>query len=161
MLWTGAILTAAAVSVLFTQTMVATRLGGIAPSRLLWYGAALSLVALTLTLASSYRIEQAEFFLSWIVAIILFGAGYGLVLPSAQAVVSLEAGSHAQGRAAGLCGCAKGAGAAMGPLAASVFYGLNPQAPYIFGLVFAGCLFLLVLRIHGVKEAAPVLPHVG
>lgn len=128
----GALLTGTALAMLFSQSVLAVRLGW-PPQRLLVVGAAIGIVG-TLLLATAGNL--------WIMAIAMaiVGGAVGLLLPGNLAAMSLATGSHAQGKVAGLNAVAMGLGLVIGPMAGTAIYNSAPITPY-----WTACALLVVL----------------
>ena len=79
----------------------------------------------------------------------LFGISLGLVLPANLASISLQVGSKAQGKAAGVNIIGQGLGLTAGPLAGAGLHQISPQLPFLVAaslLVLASALALFAWR---------------
>lgn len=133
----GLLLTA--LTVVAMQRVVA-RVGARRPERLLLAGALVAAASMLLCgLAGSYEEILA--------ILLLFGMGLGLLFPGNLASLSLRAGPHAQGKAAGLNMMGQGVGLVIGPLSGALLHRISPSVPF-----FAAAALLLVAA--GVALAA-------
>lgn len=133
----GAMLTATAAAMLFSQSVLAVRLGW-PPHRLLMMGGATGVVAtLILAFTTDYWLLVA--------AMILVGGSIGLLLPGNLASMSLATGTKAQGKVAGINAVAMGLGLVIGPMAGTAVYHAAPIAPYWIAFTVLAVLTAVVL----------------
>ncbi len=69
----------------------------------------------------------------------------GLMLPGNLASLSLRAGPHAQGKAAGFNVVGQGLGFAIGPLTGAALRQLSPRMPFLAAAVLLACAFSLAI----------------
>jgi MFS family permease len=118
----GVAMMATMAAMIAVQGLVVRRLTW-TPARLLRLGAVAAVVSLcAAALAPAVPVL--------ILAMIATGAAYGLMLPGNLASLSLQTGSGAQGKVAGVNAVAKGIGMAVGPLAGAVLHQVSPAMPY-------------------------------
>ncbi len=138
----GVALMASAVASVCAQMFVVRRLGW-APGRLLRVGAPIAIVGVAI-LVTAHQYPML------VIAMAFFGLGQGMMMPGNIAALSMAAGAHEQGRAAGVNTSAQGFGFMLGPMIGSAFYTLHPLLPYWTCL---GLLLLLAGLIYF------VMPH--
>jgi DHA1 family tetracycline resistance protein-like MFS transporter len=138
----GAMLTATALAMLFSQSVLAVRLGW-PPYRMLVVGSAAGLIG-TVVLAFATA--------TWMMvgAMVVVGASVGLLLPGNLAAMSLSTGVKAQGKVAGINAVAMGVGLLIGPMAGTAVYHVSPIAPY-----WIACLAVAALTAVVVFAAKP------
>jgi MFS family permease len=142
----GAMLMGTAAAMLFSQSVLAVRLGW-PPHQLLLVGGVTGVVATTiLAFTSDYWLMVA--------AMILVGSSIGLLLPGNLASMSLATGSKAQGKVAGINALAMGVGLVIGPIAGTAIYNASHGAPY-----WVACLILAVLTAIVILAAKPKDTH--
>ncbi len=78
-------------------------------------------------------------------------AGMGLVFPAFSALAANAVAAHEQGAAAGSISAAQGFGTVLGPIAGTVIYTLQPEAPYLL----SAALLLLMAAIAKSARANP------
>lgn len=128
----GALLALTTLAMVATQGLVIGRLGW-APARLVRRGAVLALLAMAMAAAAPAIL--------WLqIAMVLLGAGFGLLLPGNLAGLSLATPAGAQARAAGINGMAQGLAMAAGPMLGAMLHQLSPTAPW-----WAGAVLLAVI----------------
>ena len=86
---------------------------------------------------------------------VISGFGAGLAVPGYNAAASLAVRADEQGAAIGLANSAGASGFIISPLIGFWLYGLSPQAPYIFTMSLAACLWIFAMRSRAVKDAHP------
>jgi len=127
----GLALMASALASVLAQLIIVRRLGW-PPRRLLKTGAPIAFLGIfVLFMGTEYWMLVA--------AMGCFGLGQGLMMPGNTAALSLVAGHHEQGRAAGVNTSAQGFGFVLGPMIGSSLYTVHPSLPY------ATCLGLLAV----------------
>ena len=133
----GAMLTGTAAAMLFSQSVLAVRLGW-PPHRLLLVGGIAGLVG-TLVLALTTD--------SWLMvaAMVLVGGSIGLLLPGNLASMSLATGAKAQGKVAGINALAMGVGLIIGPIAGTAIYNASHGLPVLGRLLILAVLTAVVL----------------
>jgi MFS family permease len=139
----GAMLTATALAMLFSQSVLAVRLGW-PPYRMLVVGSAAGLIGtVVLAIASD----------PWLMvgAMVIVGASVGLLLPGNLAAMSLSTGARAQGKVAGINAVAMGVGLMIGPIAGTAIYHASPLIPY-----WLACAFLVLLAAVVLLAARPL-----
>jgi MFS family permease len=94
-----------------------------------------------------------------VVALIISGAGFGMVRPGFAAAASLAVDPHEQGAVAGLTGATSGAGFIFGPLIATALYRVAPTAPYIFGAMMIAIMYAYALLSPHLKNAGLAAPE--
>lgn len=133
----GAMLTGTAAAMLFSQSVLAVRLGW-PPHRLLLVGGIAGLAAtLVLSLTTEYWLLLA--------AMILVGGSIGLLLPGNLAAMSLATGAKAQGKVAGINAMAMGVGLIIGPMAGTAIYNGAYGLPYWVAFAILALLTAVVL----------------
>jgi MFS transporter, DHA1 family, tetracycline resistance protein len=147
----GAILTGTSVAMLFSQSVLAVRLGW-PPHRMLMVGSIAGLVGITaLALTTDYAVLVG--------AMMVLGAAIGLLLPGNLAAMSLATGVKAQGKVAGINTLAMGVGLVIGPTAGTAIYHASPVAPYWTATVVLIVLALVVFLAAKPKSVtAAVVP---
>lgn len=131
----GPALMASAFASVASQLFFVRRLGW-PPSRLLKTGAPLTAVGVAMLLST-------ESYPLLVLAMGIFGLGQGLIMPGNVAALSMKAGSHEQGRAAGMNTSAQGLGFVIGPMIGSAFYRIDPLLPYAISLVLTMLLIIM------------------
>ncbi|MGE0790716.1 MAG: MFS transporter [Sandaracinaceae bacterium] len=102
-------------------------------------------------------------FVPMTLALVTQGLGQGLLLPGVTAAISLAAGDHDQGPAAGLNGSATGLGRLLGPAMGPALYGLGrsqaelgPGLPYaVSAILVLGLLAIVLTYRRFVPDPAP------
>jgi MFS family permease len=149
----GAMLTATAAAMLFSQSVLAVRLGW-PPYRLLLVGGVTGVVAaLVLALTTDYWLLVA--------AMVLIGGSIGLLLPGNLAAMSLATGAKAQGKVAGINALAMGVGLVIGPVAGTAIYHGSPVMPYwTAGIILLALTAIVVFaaKPHDAASAAMPIP---
>ncbi len=141
----GAMLTGTAAAMLFSQSVLAVRLGW-PPHRLLLVGGIAGLAAtLVLALTTDYWLL--------LVAMILVGGSIGLLLPGNLAAMSLATGAKAQGKVAGINALAMGVGLVIGPTAGTAIYNGAHPLPYWVAFVILAVLTAIVLLAAKPRDA--------
>lgn len=74
-------------------------------------------------------------------AMVIFGSGFGMVMPGIVGSLSMSVAGHDQGRVAGVNTSAQGMGFIIGPLMGAGLYQIEPHLPYI------ACVVLLTLAV--------------
>jgi predicted MFS family arabinose efflux permease len=148
----GAVLTGTSVAMLFSQSVLAVRLGW-PPHRMLMVGAIAGLVGIvTLALTSDYLVLVG--------AMIILGGAIGLLLPGNLAAMSLATGVNAQGKVAGINTLAMGVGLVVGPTAGTAIYHASPVAPYwtatLVLVVLAAVVFFAAKPKDATVTAVPI-----
>lgn len=133
----GAALMAAAVVMIAMQGGI-VRVLAWKPERLLRTGALLAALAMLL---GSFARDYAEIFGS----LVLFGAGFGLMVPGNLASLSLRAGVDAQGKAAGVNAIGQGVGMAIGPVTGASLHQVAPEAPFAAAAILLALAFGLAV----------------
>lgn len=85
---------------------------------------------------------------SFVLAFLLLGVGGGFAMPGYTAGVSLASGEEEQGAAAGLTTAATGVGSFVAPIAGTVLYRIQPEAPYWVGFLVVALLTIYVWSTH-------------
>ena len=131
--WVGGALMTSALASVAAQIIVVQRLR--TPARtLLRVGPPLIIVGIAIfTVAPVYPMM--------IFAMIIFGVGFGMVMPGIVGSLSMSVAGHDQGRAAGVNTSAQGMGFIIGPLLGSGLYQVEPHLPYI------SCVVLLTISV--------------
>ena len=127
----GSALTAVGIALIAAQ--LAARFMPLPPRRLLRLGA----------LASAIGFGWMPFVgttAGLVAAYFVAAAGIGWIFPSFAAMAANAVQPREQGAAAGWVGTAQGLGVVAGPLAGTVFYGIDPGAPYALACVLLGLL---------------------
>lgn len=146
---TGPALMASAFGSVAAQMLVVRRLGW-TPLQLLRTGAPLTAIGIGLMLSTTY-------YPFLVLGMGVFGVGQGMLIPGNVASLSLRAGAHEQGRAAGLNTSAQGCGFVIGPMLGSVLYRVDPLMPYATSLALA----LLLMGVVYFAVRAPKTEPVG
>ncbi len=123
-----------ALMTLFVQLAIIPRLN-ISPGIILKAGILFIVIAFAVMAA-------AQDFYVMMIAMGLYGIGFGFAMPSASAAVSLSVGTDKQGATAGLISAGQSVGNIIGALAAGLIYSYSASGPYIFAFVLSG-LFLI------------------
>lgn len=132
----GAALMATALTLIVFQILAVSLLQW-SPSRLLKVGSVIATVSI---FACAFAADYKQI----LAALIILGAGLGLMLPGNMASLSLRTGSGDQGRAAGLNVVAQGLGQVFGPIAGASLHGFSVQAPFAVAALLLGsaCIFV-------------------
>lgn len=134
----GALLALTTLAMVATQGLVIGRLAW-APGRLVQTGALLGLLAMTAAAAAPTIL--------WLqLAMVLLGAGFGLLLPGNLAGLSLATPAGGQARAAGINGMAQGLAMAAGPMLGATLHQLSPTAPWWAGAALLAAIAGLAFR---------------
>lgn len=130
----GIAMAASSAAMLIVQLFVVQRFNW-RPQRFLIAGLPLAMMAYGL-------IALADEFYLLVLAMVIYGAGMGLVGPGFSSSTSLLVEREEQGSLAGLVTSAPGLGFVIGPLLGAVLYGWDINAPYWFS---AACLAVLLV----------------
>lgn len=142
----GTCLLVTALAMAVMQGLVVRRLAA-PPEALLVTGAGLAAVSmLACTLVHSYAALLA--------GMVLFGAAIGLVVPSNLALLSLRAGRHVQGKAAGLNVIGQGLGLALGPVVGAALHQVSPAVPFAAATLLLACATGLAITVRRAGAAA-------
>lgn len=117
------------------------------PELILLAGAVLAALALLLCGTSGSYVGIA-------MALAMFGAGLGLMLPGNLASLSLRAGAGAQGKVAGINLVGQGLGLAIGPLVGAGLHAVSPSMPFLAGAALLALSAMAVL-VGGRHSARP------
>ena len=144
----GAMLTATALAMLFSQSVLAVRLGW-PPYRMLLVGSIAGLIG-TVVLAIAHDP------MLMVSGMVVVGASVGLLLPGNLAAMSLATGVKAQGKVAGINAVAMGVGLLIGPMAGTGIYHLSPLLPYWLACGLLVLLTAFVLFAVRARDIAAV-----
>lgn len=143
----GTCLLVTALAMAVMQGLVVRRLTAPAETLLVAGAGLAALSMLACTLVHSYAALLA--------GMVLFGAAIGLVVPSNLALLSLRAGRHVQGKAAGLNVIGQGLGLALGPVAGAALHQVSPAAPFAAATLLLACATGLAVAVRRAGAAAP------
>jgi DHA1 family multidrug resistance protein-like MFS transporter len=97
-------------------------------------------------------------FLQVLGALMVMGAGFGLVIPGFMAGASLAVSETQQGAVAGLTGAAQGIGAVVGPLFGTILYQLDMRYPLVISCALLLLLTVFVFANKVLRSAKQVQP---
>ncbi len=119
----GLLLTSSAVALTIAQAIVATRQNWNATPMLRLGGAVALLGSIAMVLLHDV--------IGLALAMAVVGFALGFMFPANLAVISLSAGSGAQGKVGGINMAARSLGIAAGPITGTWLYGFSPEAPFV------------------------------
>jgi MFS family permease len=111
-------------------------------------------LGLPLALLSFLIFVTASGFTAYVIAMVLLGAGLGLVRPGNAAAASLAVEPNEQGAVAGLTGAIGVVGNIFGPMLGTTLYQLTPTGPYLLNAVIMTAALLYVhtnARVRSVR----------
>lgn len=148
----GAVLTGTSLAMLFSQSVLAVRLGW-PPHRMLAAGAIAGFVGIVaLAFTGEYAVMVG--------AMIILGGAIGFLLPGNLAAMSLATGVKAQGKVAGINTLAMGVGLVIGPTAGTAIYHASPVAPYWTATLVLAVLAAVVFFVARPKPEAAAAVHI-
>ncbi|MEM1052382.1 MAG: MFS transporter [Pseudomonadota bacterium] len=107
--------------------------------------AIMMVVGFPLALAGIAVMAWAPTYWLIIVGFGIMGAGFGLVQPGINALVSLTVSAEAQGNAAGFVQAAMAGGFVIGPISGTLIYALSPKAPMLLAITCCAICFIVFL----------------